>query len=74
MKLNNINNQKDLIVKKINIEDNELKSFLFSLGLYEGEQIAIIKKKKYDCIVSIKGAKYALDENICKSIEVEELC
>lgn len=51
--------------------DEELRSFLFRLGCYEGEPITLISKKKKNCIVVIKDGRYALDKNIAEAIEVE---
>ena len=58
-------------IKKINIEDNDAKTFLFRLGCYEGEYITIISKKKNSCIVVIKDGRYNLDKYLSESILVE---
>ena len=31
-------------IKKINIDDIEVESFLFSLGIYEGEEVLLLNK------------------------------
>lgn len=36
----------DVIVKDIVTDDEELKSFLFSLGCYNGESITVVSRKK----------------------------
>ena len=58
-------------VTGIDTDDEELRSFLFRLGCYEGEPITLISKKKKNCIVVIKDGRYALDKNIAEAIEVE---
>ena len=60
----------DVIVKDIVTDDEELKSFLFSLGCYSGETVTVISKKRGGYVVSIKDARYNLDEALAKSIEI----
>ena len=59
---------KTYVVKEINTEDDEMKSFLFRLGCYEGEPITLVSKKKNSCIVVIKDGRYNLDELLSKAI------
>ena len=47
----------EYIVKDIETEDEELESFLFSLGCYSGEPITVISHIKGGCVVSIKDAR-----------------
>ena len=58
----------EYIVKDINSEDEELKSFLFSLGCYSGEAITVISHIKGGCVVSIKDARYNMDTDLAKAI------
>ena len=46
----------EYIVKDIMSDDEELKSFLFSLGCYSGEPITVISRLNGGCVVSIKVA------------------
>lgn len=57
-------------IKEINTDDEELKSFLFSLGCYSGEIISVVSKKKKNLILAIKDAKYNLDIDLAKTIIV----
>lgn len=56
MNLAEANEGEEYIVKDIAAEDEELKSFLFSLGCYSGEPITVISHIKGGCVVSIKDA------------------
>ena len=56
------------IIKKINTEDDEMNSFLFRLGCYEGEPITLISKKRKSCIVVIKDGRYNLDQMLSEAI------
>lgn len=56
------------IVKEINTDDDEMNSFLFRLGCYEGEPITLVSKKRKSCIVVIKDGRYNLDAQLSEAI------
>ena len=58
------------IIKEINTDDDEMNSFLFRLGCYEGEPITLISKKKKNCIVVIKDGRYNLDHMLSEAIMI----
>ncbi|MCI5774110.1 MAG: ferrous iron transport protein A [Erysipelotrichaceae bacterium] len=60
--------QKEYTIKDIMIDDEELKDFLFTLGCYSGEKITIISKKSRNFVVSIKDARYNIDNEIAELI------
>ena len=60
----------EYVIKKIATEDEELNSFLFSLGCYSGEPITVIAKRKGGCVVAIKDARYNIDNDLAKAIVV----
>lgn len=60
----------EYIVKEIQTEDEELISFLFSLGCYSGEPITVISHIKGGCVVSIKDARYNIDADLAKAISI----
>jgi len=60
----------DVIVKDVVTEDEELKSFLFSLGCYSGESVTVVSKKRGSYVLSIKDARYNIDEDLARAIEV----
>ena len=49
-------------------DDEEMKSFLFSLGCYSGEPITVVSRKKKNCVVSIKDGRYNIDIELAKAI------
>ena len=61
---------KEYLVKDIETEDEDLKSFLFSLGCYSGEPVTVISRMKGGCVVSIKDARYNIDTNLAKAISI----
>ncbi len=58
----------DYIIKQIETDDEELSSFLFSLGCYSGEEITVVSHIKGGCIVSIKDGRYNIDNQLAEAI------
>lgn len=56
------------IIKSIQTDDEELDSFLFTLGCYSGEPITVIQHIKAGCVVAIKDARYNIDKNLARAI------
>ena len=63
--------EKEYIIKDIDTDDEELNSFLFSLGCYSGESITVISHIKGGCIVSIKDGRYNIDNQLAEAIDIE---
>lgn len=70
MNLSEVEPGMDVIVKDINNDDEELKSFLFSLGCYSGEAVTVVSKKRGGYVLAIKDARYNIDEDLARAIEV----
>ncbi|MDE6788361.1 MAG: ferrous iron transport protein A [Ruminococcus sp.] len=62
---------KEYIVREINSDDEELNSFLFSLGCYSGESITVVSHLKGGCVVSIKDGRYNIDKQLADAIVVD---
>ncbi len=60
----------EYIVRAIETDDEELDSFLFSLGCYVGEPITVVTRKRSNCVVSIKDARYTFDKQLASAIQV----
>ncbi len=63
---------KEYTIVSIETFDEELDSFLFSLGCYEGEAITVVSHRRGGCVVSIKDARYSIDYPLADAIEVKE--
>lgn len=70
MTLNEAELGKEYLVEKIDTSDEELDSFLFSLGCYSGEYITVVSRRKGTCVVSIKDARYSIDNRLAGAIIV----
>ncbi len=69
MDLTSANISQEYIIKDVNTEgDEDLKSFLFSLGCYSGEPITVVSHMKGGMVVSIKDGRYNIDNELAKSI------
>lgn len=71
MNLVDANIGEEYIVNDIVTDDEELNSFLFSLGCYSGEPITVISRKRGGCVVSIKDARYNIDKDLAKAITIK---
>ncbi len=57
-------------VKNVNIDDEELNSFLFSLGCYSGEPITVIKRRRSGAVIAVKDGRYSIDRQLAEAIEI----
>ena len=61
---------KEYIIQRIDTDDEDLDSFLFSLGCYSGEPITVVSRRKGGCTVSIKDGRYNIDNQLAEAIIV----
>ena len=71
MKLSLAEERKEYIIQSIETSDDELNSFLFSLGCYEGEPITVIARRKSGMTVSIKDGRYSIDLALAEAISLK---
>ena len=60
----------EYIIQRFETDDEELDSFLFSLGCYSGEPITVVSHLKGGCVVSIKDGRYNIDNQLAEAIIV----
>ena len=70
MNLRNAEIGKEYLIQRIETEDEELNSFLFSLGCYSGEPITVVSRRRSGCTVSIKDGRYNIDNQLAAAIIV----
>lgn len=58
----------EYVIRQIDTDDEELNAFLFSLGCYSGETITVVSRRKKNCVVSIKDARYNIDNQLAEAI------
>ncbi len=60
----------EYIIQQIDTDDEELESFLFSLGCYSGEAVTVVSHLKGGCVVSIKDGRYNIDNQLAEAIHI----
>lgn len=70
MTLRNAAEGREYIIKDIQTGDEELNSFLFSLGCYSGEAITVVSQRAGGCVVSVKDGRYNIDPQLADVIVV----
>ncbi len=61
---------KEYFIRNIDTKDEEMTSFLFTLGCYSGEPITVVSRKKANCVVSVKDARYNIDSELASAISI----
>ena len=70
MNLNDAELGKEYVISDVETGgDEEMESFLFSLGCYSGEKITVVDKKR-NLVVSIKDARYNIDPELAATIQI----
>lgn len=70
MTLRDAKEGKEYIVNSLYTKDEELESFLFTLGCYEDQPITVIARIKGALIVAIKEGRYTIDTHLANAITV----
>lgn len=68
MTLRHASEGQEYTIQRINTDDEELNTFLFSLGCYSGERITVISHRRGGCTVSIKDGRYSIDNQLAGAI------
>ena len=71
MNLTTAQEGKEYIIQRIETDDEELNSFLFSLGCYSGEPITVVSRRRKTCVVSVKDGRYSIDDQLASAIIVK---
>lgn len=61
---------KQYTIARIETEDPELDSFLFSLGCYSGEPITVISRRRLSCTIAVKDGRYSIDNQLAAVIVI----
>ena len=60
----------EYIVKEILTDDEELDSFLFSMGCFSGEPITVISHREDGGVVSTQDERYNMDTQLAEAIQI----
>ncbi len=61
----------EYIIDSLNTDDKEMEAFLFTLGCYEGEKITVISNLDKNYVISVKDARYSIDNELAQAIIVK---
>ena len=61
---------KQYTIARIETQDPELDSFLFSLGCYSGEPITVISRRRGSCTIAVKDGRYSIDAPLAAAIHI----
>ncbi len=70
MTLKNALAGEEYVISAIETDDVELNSFLLTLGCYSGENVTVISQNRNGLIISLRGAKYNIDNTLANAISV----
>lgn len=58
----------EYIIQDIQTNDDELTKFLFTLGCFEGEKITVVSILAESFVVSVKDARYGINQELAEAI------
>ena len=61
---------KQYTIARIETQDPELDSFLFSVGCYSGEPITVISRRRLSCTIAVKDGRYSIDNQLAEAIVI----
>ena len=70
MSLNHALPGTEYTIRAIETGDEEMDSFLFTLGCYSGEPITVVSHLRGGCVVSIKDGRYTIDKQLAGAIRI----
>ena len=70
MNLTKAEEGKQYTIARIETEDPELDSFLFSLGCYSGEPITVISRRRLSCTIAVRDGRYSIDNQLAEAIVI----
>ena len=70
MDLTKVPEGQEFIIQRIETDDEDLNSFLFSLGCYSGEPITVVSRRRGSCTIAVKDGRYSIDPQLAAAIIV----
>lgn len=70
MDLTKVPEGQEYIIQRIETDDEDLDSFLFSLGCYSGEPITVVSRRRGSCTIAVKDGRYSIDQQLAAAIIV----
>lgn len=64
--------EKEYRITELQTDDEEMNSFLFSLGCYSGEPITVVSRTNGGCVIAVKDGRYNIDNGLAGAIRIAE--
>lgn len=61
---------KEYTVVDIDTDDEELKSFLFTLGCYAGETVVLVSMVSKSFVIAVRDGRYNIDRALASVIQI----
>ena len=71
MNLRNAEEGIEYKIIKVDTDDEELNSFLFSLGCYSGQRVTVVAHRRAGMTVALKDGRYHIDLPLAEAISIE---
>lgn len=60
----------EYVISGIDTDDEELDSFLFTLGCFTGEPITVVSQLRDSYVVSVKDGRYNINRDLAEAISI----
>lgn len=60
----------EYIITSIATEDQELDSFLFTLGCYSGQPVTVVSQLRDNYVISVKDGRYSINQDLAEAISI----
>lgn len=60
----------EYVITGIDTDDEELDSFLFTLGCFTGEPITVVSQLRDSYVVSVKDGRYNINRDLAEAISI----
>ena len=64
--------EKEYRITELQTDDEEMNSFLFSLGCYSREPITVVSRTNNNCVIAVKDGRYNIDNGLAGAICIAE--
>lgn len=51
-------------------DDDELDSFLFTLGCYSGQSVTVVSQLRDNYVISVKDGRYSINRDLAEAISI----
>ncbi len=60
----------EYVITGIHTDDEELDSFLFTLGCFAGEPVTVVSQLRNSYVISVKDGRYNISRDLAEAISI----